>query len=96
MAITYTDQYETKKAYVEMSLSDGNYIIDYIIKSPVGGSPESVDATVSLMAGENKSRVGYGSYSGGSVSIRFENKTSVANQATLSTQFFNDLQSILV
>lgn len=96
MAITYTEQYETKKAVVEMALSDGSYTIEYIATGPIDGTPTEVNATVYAI-GDTRKRVAYGSYANGVTTMRFDASyvTTVSNQATISAQFYNDLQSIL-
>ena len=99
MAITYIEQYETKKAFTEMSLSDGKYVIDYIVTGPIDSEPDAVSATISRKdADGNPIRVGYASYNAGAASVRFDSMTTavpVYAQATVSAQFFNDLQTIL-
>lgn len=99
MAITYTKEYETRQAYTEMTLSDGNYVIEYIATSPIDGVPDNVNAYVSKVVDGNNVRIGYATYANAVASVRFDGSgyvTTVSNQATISTQFFNDLQSILV
>lgn len=98
MAITYTNQFETRQAFTEMMLSDGKYIIEYIATGPIDGTPDNVNAYLSKVDDSRNIRIGYATYANAVVSVRFDNSeyvTTVSNQATLSTQFFNDLQSIL-
>lgn len=98
MSITYTEQYETKKAYVEMSLTDGKYIIDYIVTSPIDGKVTNVNAYIGKVEEETTTRIGYATFDKGVVSVRFdgtEYTTSVSNQSLISAQFYNDLQAIL-
>lgn len=96
MAITYTEQFETKKAVVEIELSDGKYMIEYIATGPIDGTPNEVNATVYLI-GEQRKRVAYASYAQNVTTMRFDSSyvTTVSNQAIISAQFYNDLQSIL-
>ena len=98
MAITYIEQYETKKAATEMSISDSKYVIEYIVTGPIDMVPDTVNATISRMEGEQLVRVGYAAFTNGVASVRFDSTATmvpVAGQATISTQFFIDLQSIL-
>lgn len=97
MAITYTEQFETRKAAVELALPDGNYVINYTTTGPVGAAPETVNADVFLVADGKYTRVAYGSYVKNVTSMRFDASyvTTVSNQATISAQFYNDLQSII-
>jgi len=96
MAITYTEQFETRKAVTEMAMGDGNYAIEYIATGPIDGTPTEVNATMYVI-GEIKKRVGYGSFANGVTNVRFDSSyvTTVSNQATIASQFYNDLQSIL-
>ena len=98
MAISYIEQYETKKAVTEMSLSDGKYVIEYIVTGPIDAEPDTVNAAIGRKEDEVVARVGYAVYSNGSASVRFDSSSTlppVHSQATISAQFFNDLQSIL-
>lgn len=97
MAITYTEQFETRKAAVEIALADGNYVINYVTTGPVGAAPETVNADVFLVEDGKHTRVAYGSYAKSVTALRFDSGhvTSVSNQATISAQFYNDLQSII-
>lgn len=96
MAVTYTEQYETKKAFTEMTLSDGRYSIEYIATGEIGGAPDNVNGTIYILKEDSKTRIGYGMYSNGSTSVRFDSAaTDVSNQAVIASQFYNDLQSIL-
>lgn len=98
MAITYTEQYETKLAHVEMKLAEGTYAIDYVVTGPIDSVPTNVEGTMSLMAAEGMSRVGYATFANGASNVRFDAAASVpvVSQASIATQFYNDLQSILV
>lgn len=98
MAITYTEQFETKRAHVEMSMAEGTYAIDYTVTGPIDATPTEVSASIVMLGEEGKDlRVGYGSFAKNGASVRFDTGTScpIASQASLSAQFFNDLQSIL-
>lgn len=98
MAITITNNYETTQAYTEMTLSDGKYRIDYMATGEVNKAPNNVQAYIGKVDGESVIRIGYATYDNAVVSIRFdytEYVTTVSNQATISTQIFNDLQSFL-
>ena len=97
MAITYTEQFETKRAIVEMTLSDGKYTINYTAVGDIDGTPDNVTADIFLVVDDKNKRVGYGSYANGVTHLRFDSSyvTTVSNQATIASQFYNDLQSIL-
>lgn len=96
MGITYTDSYETRKAHSEMAVGEITYVIDYIIKSPIDGKADEVNATFYQSTDERK-RIGYGSYYDGASSIRFDSSASVlfGVQKAVSEQFMNDLNEIL-
>lgn len=96
MGMTYTDSYETRKAHSEVSVNDMNYVIDYIVKSPIDGKANEVNASFYQGADEKK-RIGYGSYSGGASSVRFDSFHSVPidAQKALNAQYMNDLAEIL-
>lgn len=96
MGMTYTDSYETRKAQSKVSVNDLNYVIDYIVKSPIDGKANEVNASFYQGADEKK-RIGYGSYSGGASSVRFDSTHSVPidAQKALSAQYMNDLAEIL-
>lgn len=98
MAVTYTEQYETKKAFVELNYNETNFVIDYIITGPLDETPDTVNATMSSKDDDGKvTRLGYAVYANGSSSLRFDTsgKVPLASQAALSSQFYNDLQSII-
>lgn len=98
MAITITNQYETKQAFTEMTLSDGKYRIEYVATGPIDAVPDNVNAYIGKVDGDKNIRIGYATYANAVASVRFDGSeyvTTVSNQATLSTQFYNDLQSIL-
>lgn len=96
MGITYTDSYETRKANNSLSVGNVDYLLDYIVKSPIDGKANEVNATFYQGADEKK-RIGYGSYSGGASSVRFDSTHSVPidAQKALSAQYMNDLAEIL-
>ena len=99
MAITYIEQFETKRAHVEMKQPEGIYAIDYVVTGPIDSTPTKVDASIVMLGeGDMVTRVGYGSYAKKGANVRFDAGTScpIASQAAISAQFFNDLQSILV
>ena len=96
MGITYTDSYETRKAHSEMAVNDVNYVIDYIIKSPIDGKANEVNAT--FYQGDDKKRIGYGSYYESASSVRFDSSANVPfdAQKAVSEQFYTDVEQILV
>lgn len=99
MGIVYTDEYETKKAYVEMNLSDGKYIVEYIITSPIDEKPDNVNAYISRYnENQEAQRVGYASYDNKTTSVRFDATyyiASVDSQKAISDRFYSDLVSFL-
>lgn len=97
MAMTYTDQFETKMAFTEMSLGSGTYRTEYVITGPIGGTPTEVNANIFLLNEEENVRMGYMTYAKGATRVHFDEKKSVpvGDQALVSAQFYNDLQSIL-
>lgn len=97
MGMTYTDSYETRKAYSNVVVSEVDYVIDYIIKSPIDGKANEVNATFYRVDGENKLRLGYGSYYDGATSVRFDSSASepIEVQCAINEQFMNDLTNIL-
>lgn len=97
MGITYTEQYETRKAHTELSQEGQDYLLDYIATGPVGGTPTEINATLYRVSEEQNVRIGYGYHKDGTTSLRFDdgNNASLSSQSSISTQFYNDLQSIL-
>lgn len=95
MGITYTDSYETRKANNSLSVGNVDYLLDYIVKSPIDGKANEVNAT--FYQGEEKKRIGYGNYYDGASSVRFDSSTNVPfdAQKAVSEQFMNDLTDIL-
>lgn len=100
MGMTYTDSYETRKAYSNVVVSEVDYVIDYIIKSPIDGKANEVNATfyrVDGDNGENKFRLGYGSHSDRATTVRFDSSGDepIEVQRAINEQFMNDLTNIL-
>ena len=97
MAMVFTESYEMRKAYNELMVGDAKYVIDYSVKSPVGGAPELVSSTFLSTDGENRQRIGYGSYDKGASSVRFDASANIPFevQSAINDQFMNDLAEIL-
>ena len=95
MGMTYTDSYETRKANHSLTVGDVNYNLDYIIKSPIDGKANEVNAT--FYQGEENERIGYGSYYNGASGVRFDSDSSVPFevQKAVNEMFMNDLDEIL-
>ncbi len=95
--MTYTESYETRKGYSEVVVDKKNYLIEYIIKSPIDGKASEVNATFFKADGETKLRIGYGSYNEGASSVRFDASSAVpfAVQSAINEQFMSDLEEIL-
>lgn len=97
MAMVFTESYEMRKAYNELTVGDAKYVIDYSIKSPIGSAPEVVSSSFSCTDGENRQRIGYGSYDKGASSVRFDASANIPFevQSAINDQFMNDLAEIL-
>lgn len=96
MGITYTEEYETRKAVSEMGLAEGTFRIEYIAKGPIDGSPDDVSATVYRVDEEKDIRIGYGSYVKGASNIRFEaGGAGMESQASICARFYGDVQTIV-
>lgn len=97
MGITYTEEYETRRAVSETAVGERNFVLEYIARSPIDGVANEVNATLYEVEGETKTRVGYGSLYGGASSVRFDSAASVAVdvQAALATRFYNDLTELI-
>lgn len=96
MGITYTEEYETRKAVSEIELAEGNFRIEYIAKGPIDGSPDDVSATVYRVDSDGDVRIGYGGYVRGASNIRFEaGGADMVSQAGISARFFGDVQTIV-
>ena len=98
MAITYVEQYETKKAVSTLKYGGALYEMNYIARGPVGEPSDQVDATIYKISGDTRIRVGYAGFAETGNSIRFENEEGVeiSHQSAISVQYFNDLQTILM
>lgn len=92
-----TDSYEMRRGYSEVAVGEAKYVIDYSVKSPIGGPAEEVNSTFSGVDGDNKNRIGYGSYNKGASSVRFDASAGVPFevQSAISDQFMSDLEEIL-
>lgn len=96
MGMTYTEEYETRKAVSEMELDEGTFRIEYIAKGPIDGKPEDVNATVYRVGTDGDVRIGYGGYVKGASSIRFEaGGASMESQAGITARFYGDVQTIV-
>lgn len=97
MAMVFTESYEMRRAYNEVAVGDVKYVIDYSVKSPVGGSPEEVSSTFSRTEGDNRQRIGYGNYYNAASSVRFDASANVPFevQSAINDRFMNDLAEIL-
>lgn len=95
--MVYTESYETRKGYSELVVANENYLIEYVIKSPIDGKADEVNGTFSKVNSENKVRIGYGSYYENASSVRFDASTAVpfAVQIAINEQFMTDLEEIL-
>ena len=95
--MVFTESYEMRKAYNEVSVGDVKYVIDYSIRSQVGGTPEDVSSTFSQADGENRQRIGYGNYNKGASSVRFDALANVPFevQSAINDRFMSDLAEIL-
>lgn len=97
MAMVFTESYEMRKAYNEITVGEVKYVIDYSVKSPIDGAPEEVSSIFSCTEGENKQRIGYGSYYMGASGVRFDASANIAFevQSAINDQFMKDLAEIL-
>lgn len=97
MGMTYTDSYETRKANHSLTVGDVNYNLDYIIKSPIDGKANDVNATFYEGDDENRMRIGYGNYNEGALGVRFDSSSQVPFdvQKAVNELFMNDLTEIL-
>lgn len=97
MGMTYVDEYETRKAVSEKVIGEVTYRWEYVAVSPIDGKVKEVNATIYKIEGDNKTRLGYGSYNNGPTSVRFDgaNVVAVDVQAILSAQFYMDLQQLI-
>ena len=95
--MVYTESFETRKGYSELVVEKENYLIEYIIKSPIDGKASEVNSTFSKVGKDSNSRIGYGSYYEGASSVRFDAASSVpfSVQSAINEQFMEDLEEIL-
>lgn len=105
MAINYTEQFETKKATMDVAGINANFRIDYLVRTPAGKPVDSITATIYQMSAENENqmdkmvRVGNAcvdiesnrSY----FAIERLSQVTVNNQAVIAAQYFSDVKSIL-
>lgn len=97
MGMTYTEEYETRKAVSEVTIGESSYKWEYIAKAPIDGKADEVSATIYRMGAEQPARLGYASYINGATSVRFDSSTGpfIEVQAALSAQFYSDLAVLI-
>lgn len=94
--MTYVDEYETRKAVSEKVIGEVTYRWEYVAVSPIDGKVKEVNATIYKIEGDNKTRLGYGSYNAIATSVRFDgNVIGVDVQGDLVAQFYEDLKTLI-
>lgn len=101
MAITYQEEFVTRKASVDVS-GEYNYRLQYVTNEDMEGNVNEIIMSVYKVtvndSEESLTRAGNASYTKGNRNyLSFEQGllTSVADQAIIANQYFNDLQEIL-
>lgn len=105
MAITYSENFVTRKAVSDITGTGADYRIEYIVRNPEGGPVKTIVATISQVTSEGEpaveklTRVGNASVdiANNRNYLAFEKHAEVTadNQAAIAAKYFADVKEIL-
>ena len=107
MAISYSENYVTKKATTNVAGTGANFRLAYVVRNPSGKPVDNVTATISQVTTEgegdatveNLTRIGYATVDVANnrnyFSFEKHAEVTLPNQKTIADQYYTDLVTIL-